>query len=174
MGLKKVWWDTRRPSEIERAEFHKKFEEHFLEGKPLHFQGKSFNYRPYRGNVKQRKEQAAIIQYMMENPYASYQEVADKFHRTKKSVAQLLKRYPKIAMAINESREKEILDMYEDVLYNIAEITHKNIEKYKESDEKLRTTELKDLSAIAKETQERKNLVEWKPTENQNINITFN
>jgi hypothetical protein len=50
--------------------------------------------------------------------------------------------------------------MYEDVLYDIAEITQKNIKKYKETDEKLRTNELKDLSSIAKETNERKNLIE--------------
>ena len=64
--------------------------------------------------------------------------------------------------------------MYEDVLYDIAEITQKNIKKYKETDEKLRTNELKDLSAIAKETNERKNLIEGKPTENQSVNITIN
>jgi hypothetical protein len=64
--------------------------------------------------------------------------------------------------------------MYEDVLYDIAEITQKNIKKYKESDEKLRTNELKDLSTIAKETNDRKNLMEGKPTENQSINITIN
>ena len=64
--------------------------------------------------------------------------------------------------------------MYEDVLYDIAEITQKNIKKYKESDEKLRTNELKDLSTIAKETNERKNLIEGKPTENQSVNITIN
>lgn len=110
---------------------------------------------------------------MLENPFASYRTVAAKFHRTVKSISQLLHRYPKIAMAMTEKRETEILNMYEDVLYDIAEITHKNIGKYKESDEKLRTTELKDLSTIAKETQERKNLIEGKPTENQNINITF-
>jgi hypothetical protein len=33
---------------------------------------------------------------------------------------------------------------------------------------------LKDLSAIAKDTLERQNLLEWKPTENQNITINFN
>ena len=77
-------------------------------------------------------------------------------------------------MAIHESREKEILDMYESVLYDIAEITQKNISKYKDTDDKLRTSELKDLSSIAKDTQDRKNLMEGKPTENQAINITIN
>ena len=89
-------------------------------------------------------------------------------------VKNLLQRYPKIKMKIAESREKEILDMYEDILYDVAEITQKNIRKYKDTDERLRTNELRDLSTIAKETNERKNLMEGKPTENQNINVNFN
>ena len=64
--------------------------------------------------------------------------------------------------------------MYEDVLYDIAEITAKNVRAYKESDQQLRTNELKDLSSIAKDTNERKNLMEGKPTENQNITININ
>jgi hypothetical protein len=89
-------------------------------------------------------------------------------------VSRLLERYPKIKMQIAESREKEILNMYEDVLYDIAEITARNIKSYKESDQQLRTNELKDLSSIAKDTNERKNLMEGKPTENQNITININ
>lgn len=164
------WRDLRK----ENAEkWEESLNKHFLEGEPLKYPVSIRNYRPYRWNEKQRKEQAEIIRYMLENPFESYANVAKKFNRTKKSVAQLLQRYSKIGMAISEKRETEILNMYDDVLYDIAEITHKNIGKYKESDEKLRTNELKDLSAIAKETQERKNLLEGKPTENQNINITF-
>jgi hypothetical protein len=89
-------------------------------------------------------------------------------------VARLLERYPKIKMQIAESREKEILNMYEDVLYDIAEITARNIKSYKDSDQQLRTNELKDLSSIAKDTNERKNLLEGKPTENQSITININ
>ena len=77
-------------------------------------------------------------------------------------------------MQIAESREKEILNMYEDVLYDIAEITARNIKSYKDSDQQLRTNELKDLSSIAKDTNERKNLLEGKPTENQSITININ
>lgn len=172
MARKRSWSRPDMRTEL-REKWDKSLHDHFIDGKPLVYPTSIKNYRPFRWNEKQRKEQAAIIKYMLENPFASYREVAEKFHRTKRSVAQLLHRYPKIAMAMTEKREKEILDMYEDVLYDIAEITHKNIGKYKESDEKLRTTELKDLSTIAKETQERKNLIEGKPTENQNINITF-
>jgi hypothetical protein len=38
----------------------------------------------------------------------------------------------------------------------------------------LETRELRDLAAIAKETLERKNLMEWKATSNENITINFN
>jgi hypothetical protein len=76
-------------------------------------------------------------------------------------------------MKLAENREKEILNMYEDILYDIADITAKNVKAYKESDQQLRTNELRDLSSIAKDTNERKNLMEGKPTENQNITINI-
>jgi hypothetical protein len=76
-------------------------------------------------------------------------------------------------MKLIENREKEILNMYEDILYDIADITAKNVKAYKESDQQLRTNELRDLSSIAKDTNERKNLMEGKPTENQNITINI-
>jgi hypothetical protein len=76
-------------------------------------------------------------------------------------------------MKLVENREKEILNMYEDILYDIADITAKNVKAYKESDQQLRTNELRDLSSIAKDTNERKNLMEGKPTENQNITINI-
>ena len=167
-------WDRPDIRTDSKQRWEKSVNEHFLEGKPLVYPNLKRNYRPYRWTEQQRKEQAVIIRYMLEHPFATYREVSEKFNRSTKGVAKLLQRYPKIAMAMTEKREKEILNMYEDVLYDIAEITHKNIWKYKESEEKLRTNELKDLSNIAKETQERKNLMEGKPTENQNINITFN
>lgn len=175
MGRRAKIWD--KPNDLrteEQERWRESMNKHFMEWERLDYPIIYRNYRPYRGNTEQRKEQAKIIRHMIEHPFDTYTEVAKKFNRDRKSISQILSRYPKIAAMINEKRDKEILDMYEDVLYDIAEITHKNIGKYKESDEKLRTTELKDLSTIAKETQERKNLIEGKPTENQNINITFN
>jgi hypothetical protein len=89
-------------------------------------------------------------------------------------VKDLLDRYQRIKMAREDAQQKDLIWMYEDVLNDIAEITAKNVKKYKDTDERLRTWELKDLSTIAKETQERKNLLEGTATSNQNINITFN
>lgn len=163
--------DWLHPATRERVKFEQNMNDHFLEGKPLKYK---FCYANSYWNVEQRKKQAKIIKYLIEHPFATFREVGRIFNRDHHRVANLLRRYPKIKMKIQESREQEILNMYEDVLYDIAEITHKNVWKYKESDEKLRTTELKDLSAIAKETQERKNLMEGRPTEHQAINITIN
>lgn len=131
-------------------------------------------YNSSRWTLKSRQLQAKVIKYFLNHPTETYTSIERKFWLWSKYMARLLDRYPKIKMKIAESRDKEILNMYEDVLYDIAEITAKNVRKYKETDDKLRTNELKDLSAIAKDTNERKNLMEGKPTENQNINITIN
>ena len=74
-----------------------------------------------------------------------------------------------------EERKNDVaLKAYHDIINDITDITRDQIKKFKESKEEFRTSELKDLSAIAKDTLERQNLLEWKPTENQNITINFN
>ena len=164
------WRDIQK---IERQRFEKNMEDHFIDGKPLRRRC-SYCYNNSYGSVEQRKKQAEVLKYYLSHPFESYASVERKFGCWKGYVKGLLERYPKIKMKVVESKEKEILNMYEDVLYDIAEITAKNVRAYKESDQQLRTNELKDLSSIAKDTNERKNLMEGKPTENQNITININ
>lgn len=121
-----------------------------------------------------RKEQRIIVKYALEHPLRSIDNIAEDLGVDPQRVKSLLDRYQRIKMARTDAQEKDLVWMYEDVLQDIAEITARNIKAYKDSDEKLRTWELKDLSTIAKETQERKNLLEGTATSNQNINITFN
>lgn len=186
----------------EQARFDKNLEEHLLEGKrikwihetkpsryknlplkvdevgekiPSYFkekQKKTWNKSLRREEL--RKEQRIIVKYALEHPLKSWESIGNDLGVDPQRVGSLLNRYQKIKMLRKEKDEQDLVWMYEDVLNDIAEITAKNIKKYKDSDEKLRTSELKDLSTIAKETQERKNLIEGKPTENQNININFN
>lgn len=157
----------------ETKRFRESFEKHFTEWKPINYAG-SLCYNTPRWTIESRKKQAEVIKYFLNHPCESYASVERKFWCWPHYVARLLDRYPKIKMQIAESRDKEILNMYEDVLYDIAEITARNIKSYKESEQQLRTNELKDLSSIAKDTNERKNLMEGKPTENQNITININ
>lgn len=121
-----------------------------------------------------RREQRYIVKYMLEHPLKSYETAGRELWVDPHRIASLLDRYKRIKMAREDAQQQDLIWMYEDVLNDIAEITADNIKKYKNSNERLRTNELKDLSTIAKETQERKNLLEGKPTENQAINITFN
>ena len=162
--------DVRR-EEVKR--FNKNMEDHFLNGKPL-IRKHSLCCLTSHWTIEKRKRQAEVIKYYLTHPNESYTSIEKKFGCWQNYVSSLLERYPKIKMKISENREKEILNMYEDVLYDIAEITARNVKAYKESDQQLRTNELKDLSSIAKDTNERKNLMEGKPTENQNITININ
>ena len=147
-------------------------DEHFLEGKPLRYkQSLCRNY--HRWTIEQRKKQAEVFKYFLNHPNETYRSIERKFWCKENYVSYLLNRYPKLKMKLVENREKEILNMYEDILYDIADITAKNVKAYKESDQQLRTNELRDLSSIAKDTNERKNLMEGKPTENQNITINI-
>lgn len=158
---------------VDNIAFKRNLEEHILEGKPLRYQH-SYCYRLPSRTKEIRQKHRAILKYFFNHPWESMREIGRKFWMWSEYVSRLLQNYPKLKMQIVEKREKDLVWMYEDVLYDIAEITQKNIKKYKETDEKLRTNELKDLSAIAKETNERKNLIEGKPTENQSVNITIN
>lgn len=163
-------WELNR---MEEEKFRKNMDEHFLEWKPLKYkQSLCRNYKHW--TLEQRKKQAEVFKYFLNHPNETYASIERKFWCKQNYVSYLLNRYPKLKMKLIENREKEILHMYEDVLYDIAEITARNVKAYKESDHQLRTNELKDLSSIAKDTNERKNLMEGKPTENQNITININ
>ena len=157
---------------MEEEKFRKNMDEHFLEWKPLKYkQSMCRNYQ--RWTIEQRKKQAEVFRYFLNHPNESYASIERRFWCKPHYVVYLLNRYPKLKMKLAENREKEILNMYEDILYDIADITAKNVKAYKESDQQLRTNELRDLSSIAKDTNERKNLMEGKPTENQNITINI-
>ena len=169
----RAYRDWNQARHVDDILFKKNLEDHIIYWKPLQYQH-SYCYRLAPAFKEFRKKHKEILKYYFNNPFTTITELANKFGMTRQAVWKLLKNYPKLKMQIVEKREKEIVWMYEDVLYDIAEITQKNIKKYKESDEKLRTNELKDLSTIAKETNDRKNLIEGKPTENQSINITIN
>lgn len=198
----KRWLTSEEQRKAEQKRFDQNLEDHLLNGKKIQWIHETKPDRHKRWNVKTmevwerapsyfkekaketnkkslcreelRKEQRIIVKYALEHPLRSIDNIAKDLGVDPQRVKSLLDRYQKIKMAREDAQQKDLVWMYEDVLNDIAEITAKNIKKYKDSDEKLRTWELKDLSAIAKETQERKNLIEWKPTENQNINITFN
>lgn len=162
-------WELNR---MEEEKFRKNMDEHFLEWKPLKYkQSLCRNYRHW--TIEQRKKQAEVFKYFLNHPNETYASIERKFWCKKNYISYLLNRYPKLKMKLIENREKEILNMYEDILYDIADITAKNVKAYKESDQQLRTNELRDLSSIAKDTNERKNLMEGKPTENQNITINI-
>lgn len=171
--MAKVYKSGFDAQKAETKRFRESFEKHFTEWKPINYAG-SLCYNTPRWTIESRKKQAEVIRYFLNHPCESYASVERRFWCGPHYVARVLERYPKIKMQLAESRDKEILNMYEDVLYDIAEITARNIKSYKESDQQLRTNELKDLSSIAKDTNERKNLMEGKPTENQNITININ
>ena len=186
----------------EQARFDKNLEEHLLDGKHLKYiheirptrytknRNRAKNYGEYAPTYfkekektiwrkhlcreELRKEQRIIVKYALNHPLRGIDNIAKDLWVDPKRVKDLLNRYQRIKMFRKETQEQDLVNMYDGVLADIAEITARNIKAYKESDERLRTWELKDLSTIAKETQERKNLLEGTATSNQNINITFN
>jgi hypothetical protein len=60
-----------------------------------------------------------------------------------------------------EERKNDVaLKAYHEIINDITDITRDQIKKYKEAEQEFRTSELKDLSSIAKDTLERQNLLE--------------
>lgn len=202
-GRPQKWWLTaeeQRKKEQER--FDRNLEEHLLEWKRLRYiheispdrfkwsrealmkktdlaptyfkEKKKEKGRRCLCREELRREQKIIVKYALEHPLRSIDNIGKDLGVDPQRVKDLLNRYQRIKMLREDTQQKDLIWMYEDVLNDIAEITAKNVKKYKDTDERLRTWELKDLSTIAKETQERKNLLEGTATSNQNINITFN
>lgn len=118
-----------------------------------------------------------LIKYALENPFATRKDIAEKFWLSYETVAKIFKEIPRLKMDMEEKRKEVTLNAYDAIMEDVTDITSKTIKKYKDmvdSDTTLETRELRDLAAIAKETLERKNLMEWKATSNENITINFN
>ena len=123
---------------------------------------------------KMRDLRKKIINVKLRSPNKTHQEIADECWAKLKTVKDTLSASPYLKMTEEERKNDVALKAYHDIINDITDITRDQIKKFKESKEEFRTSELKDLSAIAKDTLERQNLLEWKPTENQNITINFN
>lgn len=123
---------------------------------------------------KMRDLRKKIINVKLRSPNKTCQEIADECWAKLKTVKDTLNASPYLKMTEEERKNDVALKAYHEIINDITDITRDQIKKYKEGKEEFRTSELKDLSAIAKDTLERQNLLEWKPTENQNITINFN
>ena len=64
-------------------------------------------------------------------------------------------------------------DHLDEIINDILVITRNNVKKYKEKVDPLETRELKDLSSIAKDTFERKQILLWKPTSINTVEINL-
>lgn len=118
-----------------------------------------------------------IVKYALKNPFASRKDIAKEFWLELEVVRNVLQEIPRLKMDIKEKKEEMIRTAYDDILDDITDITAKTVSKYKDmvdDETTLETRELRDLAAIAKETLERKNLMEGKATSNENITINFN
>lgn len=123
---------------------------------------------------KMRDLRKKIINVKLRSPNKTHQEIADECWVKLKTVKDTLVASPYLKMTEEERKNDVALKAYHDIINDITDITRDQIKKFKEAEVEFRTSELKDLSAIAKDTLERQNLLEWKPTENQNITINFN
>lgn len=118
-----------------------------------------------------------LIKYALENPFATRKDIAEKFWLSYDTVARIFKEIPRLKMDMEEKRKEVTINAYDEIMEDVTDITSKTIKKYKklvDCDTTLETRELRDLAAIAKETLERKNLMEGKATSNENITINFN
>ena len=132
----------------------------------------------YQKVPKTWKRRGEVLKYKLSNPWATSREVAEACWMDPEWVRFILSQVPKIKKMANEEKKKIIADMYNDIMENITDITSNTIKRYKkkiDDDEEvmLETRELKDLSAIAKETLERQRLADWESTSNENITINF-
>lgn len=119
----------------------------------------------------------SIIKYALQNPFASRKDIAAKFKLSYETIANIFKEIPRLKMDMEEKRKEVTMNAYDEIMEDVTDITSKTIKKYKklvDCDTTLETRELRDLAAIAKETLERKNLMEGKATSNENITINFN
>ena len=116
-----------------------------------------------KGKPTRVAEREKIIKAKLTNPELSLRDIQRQTGSFKDTVARTIKQVPAIATASDKALN--MVDKLDDIINDIVFITKKNILKYKDREDELQTRELRDLSAIAKENFERKQILTGQPTD---------
>jgi len=116
-----------------------------------------------KGKATKVADKQKIIKAKLTNPELSLRDIQKLTGTNHKTVGDIINKVPQVVTSSNEALN--MVDKLDDIINDIVFITKKNILKYKDREDELQTRELRDLSAIAKENFERKQILTGQPTD---------
>lgn len=113
-----------------------------------------------QGKRTSTDKKVAVIKAKLEDPNKSLRDIEKETGVHFKTSWDIINRIPEVTKSDSGQLMIENID---EILSDIMNLTKKNVKRYDK--ELLKTKELRDLSAIAKENFERKRILQWEPTD---------
>ena len=115
----------------------------------------------------------AVVTKKLQNPNISLREIEAETGVHFKTAWDIINRIPEEVTKSN--KEPDMIDKLDDIINMVVDITKTSMKKFqqKNDNEWLNTREVKDLSSIAKDNFDRKQILQWKPTDIKKIDFNF-
>lgn len=105
-------------------------------------------------------EKSKIIKTKLTDPELSIRDISKQTGKSRMTVARTIEHIP-------DGTTRDMIDKLDEIIDTIIDIQKISINRFQEKaiEEWLSTKEVKDLSDIGKTNRERKQILEWKPTD---------
>ncbi len=127
-----------------------------------------------RGKRIDTEVKANIIADKVNNPDLSTRDLAEQHWVWKSTVADIIDEIPE-ELRTSSGKGEKIIDTMDEIISEIADMTRLSMKPIRDklNEWTLGINDLKALNDIAKNNFDRKQILTWKPTENNSIEITF-
>ena len=122
-----------------------------------------------RGKKTREEDKAKVVAAKIEDPQKSLRDLEKETWENRMTIKRTLDEVPEIVTSCDKG--KEMINKLDNTLNMIQNIIDTNLQRLNENKERLEAKDMRQLSAIGKETFERRQILTWKPTNNINLNI---
>ena len=125
-----------------------------------------------RGSKTKKDKKIAVVKAKLKDPSATLKEITEKTGVPTSTAADIINNIPE-EVRKSSATGGLMVDKLDDIINDIVDITKNSLKWFtkKSKNDELSTKEVRDLSGIAKDTFDRKQILEWNPTEITNMNI---
>lgn len=125
-----------------------------------------------KGKQLSSKDKMKVVEAKLRNPELSLRDIEQETWIPHSSAKNILDEIPWVCTTMD--KWAILINTLDSIIYDIAEITSLSMSNFKEKvmNKELTTSDIKWLNEVAKNNFDRKQILEWKPTINVNLNVS--
>ena len=124
-----------------------------------------------RGKKTREEDKAKVVVAKIKDPQKSLRDLEKETWVNRQTAKDILDKVPEVLTA--SDRQQEIVNKLDETIELAQNIINNNLRRYFDNNEPLKPSDVRQISAVTKETFDRKQIITWKPTEIKDVNINF-